>query len=112
MTPMADTPGAAGGPEPARIDEQLARTAEDLHALAEAIGAVPPGEPKVMSLRTARITLVAVAVGAGLASYWLWNHWHSVLLTLAPVVFIFASGRRWRKRARDPGAGPERSAKP
>jgi hypothetical protein len=112
MTPMSDKTGAARGPDPAQIEEQLARTTEDLHALAEAIGAVPPGEPKVMSLRTARITLVAVVAGAGLASYWLWSHWHSVLLTLVPLIWIFASGRRWRKRARDPGRGAERSPEP
>jgi hypothetical protein len=100
MTPMADDAGAPGGPEPARIEEQLARTAEDLHALAEAIGAVPPGEVKSMSLRTARITFAAVVVVAALVSFWLWSHWHSVLLTLAPLIWIFESARRWHKRTR------------
>jgi hypothetical protein len=107
---MADKPGPAGGPEPAQIDEQLVRTAEDLRALAEAIGAVPPGEPKMMSLRTARITVLAVVVGAGLASYWLWSQWHSVLFALAPLIWIFESGRRWRKRTRGPGADTEHIA--
>jgi hypothetical protein len=42
----------------------------------------------------------------------LWNHWHSVLVTLAPLALIVESGRRWRRRARDRGGGPERSAGP
>jgi hypothetical protein len=98
---MADIPGPTDGQQPAPSDAQLARTAEELRALAERIGAVPPGKPRVMSLRTARITFVAVVTAAGLASYWLWNHWHSVLLTLAPLIWILESGRRWRKRGRE-----------
>jgi hypothetical protein len=93
----------------APLDEQLARTAEDLRALAESIGAVPPGSAaNTISPRTARIILAAVVVVSGLACYWLWTRGHSVLVTLASVLWIFESGRRWRKRR---GGNPSRSGR-
>ena len=63
---------------------------------------MPPGEPKVVSPRAAKITFLIVLAIAALGSWWVWLHWHSLLVVLAPLLWIFESGRRWRKRNRAP----------
>jgi len=83
--------------------EQLTRMNADLRALGERLGAVPPGEPTVYSLRRARITLVVSAVLATLVGWILWSHWHALWILLAPLVWIFVSGWRHQRRLRSRG---------
>jgi hypothetical protein len=92
---MAETPPPSDPPE---ISAQLEKTAADLRTLAEELGAIPVGS-KPISPRTARLTLVAVVCLAGLVSWFIWNHWHSLLAATAPVIWIFVHGWRWRRRA-------------
>jgi hypothetical protein len=87
-------------PPPPPISEQLAKTASDLRALGEELGAIPAGSrPKTVSPATARITFLAVVAVAALASWFIWNHWHSLLAAVAPIIWIFVRGWRWHRRA-------------
>jgi hypothetical protein len=81
-------------PESEQLAQQLARTAADLRTLAEQLGAIPPGPAKVYSLRRARVTFAVVVAVASLAGWFIWSHWHSLWVALAPLVWIFGHG--WR----------------
>jgi hypothetical protein len=96
-----DTPDVSDDQAPA---EQLARTGADIRALGEHLGAVPPGGPKVYSLRRARITLVVTVALATLVGWLLWSHWHAFWVLLAPLIWIFNSGWRHQRRLRSQGS--------
>jgi Flp pilus assembly protein TadB len=91
--------------KPPAIAEQLEKTEADLRTLAESLGAIPSGStPKTISPRTARITFLVLAGFAALVAWFIWDHWHSLLAATAPIIWIFVSGWRWRRRAqRDAG---------
>jgi hypothetical protein len=89
-----------GDPIPDEIAPQLAKTAADLRALGEQLGAIPPGSAApTVSQRQAKLVFVGVVAVAGLAAWFIWGHWHSVIAATAPLIWIFAHGWRWRRRA-------------
>jgi hypothetical protein len=96
-------PPAPETPDNQTLVEQLTRMNGELRALGEQLGAVPPGEPPVYSLRRARITLMVSAVLATLVGWILWSHWHVLWLFLAPLAWIFVSGWRHQRRLRSRG---------
>ena len=82
--------------QPDLIGSQLEKTAADLRTLAEQLGAIPPGSQTPP--RNAVPAFLVVLALAALASWYLWSHWHSLLGAVAPLVWIFAAGWRWRRR--------------
>jgi hypothetical protein len=89
-------------PIPAKPDEiasQLEKTATDLKVLGEQLGAIPPGSsPRIVSQRQATIVFAGVVAVAALVAWFIWDHWHSVLAAIAPLIWIFVHGWRWRRR--------------
>ena len=84
---------------PDQIASQLEKTAADLKVLGEQLGAIPPGSAaKAESQRQATFAFVGVVAVAGLAGWFIWDHWHSLLAATAPLIWIFAHGWRWRRR--------------
>jgi hypothetical protein len=45
-----------------------------------------------MSVRRARITFFVVVAIAALVGWFLWEHWHSLLVATAPLIWIFVHG--------------------
>jgi Flp pilus assembly protein TadB len=83
-----------------QLAEQLAKTTADLQTLGEQFGALGPTWPKVISLRRARITFVFVLLAAALVGWLIWEHWHSLLVAFAPLIWIFGHGFRWHRNSR------------
>jgi hypothetical protein len=99
MTEVTEPPSPES-PANQPLAEQLARTEADVHALAEQLGAVRPGEASVYSMRRAMTTFAVVAGLAALVGWFLWSHWHSLLVALAPLIWIFGSAWRHHRRQR------------
>jgi hypothetical protein len=85
-------------PDDHDLAQELERSAADLHALAEQIGAVPVGSLKTYSVGRARITFAILVAVAGLVAWVVWSHWHSLWAGLAPLVWIFWRGWRFQRR--------------
>lgn len=100
---MTETPPTDASNQ--ELGQQLERTAADLRVLGEQLGAVPPGGSKVYSVQRARLTFAIVVAFAALVGWFAWSHWHSLLVALAPLVWIFGRGWRMQRRRRqiDPG---------
>jgi len=101
------------------VGRQLETTAGDLRALAEQVGAIPPGTaPRTISPRRAQVTFAAVVTLAALAGWFVWEHWHSLLAATAPLIWVAAHGWRLRRRVASPeeatatGSASGRSADP
>jgi hypothetical protein len=92
-----DPPIARPAPDAGQLHDDLTKFGSDLRAVGESIGAVPPGQTRVISPRTARIVFFGLLAAGGLLSWWAWRHWQSLLFTVGPIVWIFARGRRWQK---------------
>ena len=87
-------------PPQQRLAEQLAKTTADLQTVGEQLGAPGPTGPKIISVRRARVTFVFVLLAAALVGWLVWEHWHSLLVAFAPLIWIFGHGFRWRRNAR------------
>jgi hypothetical protein len=96
---MAEQPPAAKPPAE-EMAAQLAKTEADLRTLGEQLGAIPHSPAKAMSQRRARGTFLVVVAIATLVAWFLWGHWHSVLVATLPLLWIFHSGWRWHRNTR------------
>lgn len=91
-------PSPIAKPSNEELAQQLDKTAADLRTLGEQLGAIPRSSPKVMSLRRARITFLVVVAVAAFVGWFLWEHWHSLWVATAPLLWIFWRGWRWRRK--------------
>jgi len=96
---MAEPPHVAK-PQEDPIAEQLAKTAADLRTLGEQLGAISHTAPKEISPRRAKITFLFVVAFAALIAWFLWDHWHSLVVAFAPLIWIIGHSLRWRRSVR------------
>src|SRR5215831_11851523 len=92
MDAMVEPPSSKAKPDD--IATQLDRTAADLRTLAEQLGAVRPGPPRVVSPRRAKITFAVVVALAALVCWLVWEHWHSLRAAAARAATSWAVRRR------------------
>jgi uncharacterized membrane protein YdbT with pleckstrin-like domain len=77
---------------------QLERTFADLRSLAETVGAVPAGSAtRVATRRQLVATSVVSFVVVAAICWFIWDHWHSVVALVAPLVWIIGHSLRWRR---------------
>src|SRR6185436_10424897 len=96
---MAEPPNVAK-PQDEAIAEQLAKTAADLRTLGEQLGAISHTAPKEISLRRAKVTFLVAVASAALVGWFLWDHWHSLVVAFAPLIWIVGHSLRWRRSVR------------
>jgi hypothetical protein len=101
---MAQPPPAR--PRAEEIEEQLAKTVADLQTLGEQLGVTPRSSPRVISLQRARVTFLIVVALAALIGWLLWEHWHSLPVATAPLIWIIGHSLRWRRNTLPPDRQP------
>ena len=96
---MAEPPNTAK-PQTDEIAAQLTKTAADLRTLGEQLGAISHTAPKEISPRRAKVTFLLVVAFSALIGWFLWDHWHSLVVAFAPLIWIVGHSLRWRRSAR------------
>jgi hypothetical protein len=83
------------------LTRQLERTVSDLRTLAETMGAVPGGSaPRAATRRQMIVSSVVLFIVVAAVSWFIWEHWHSVVALGAPLVWVVSHSLRWRRGRR------------